>query len=172
MRSRRRGITWESVYREYHDKIEGYLRYRLNDSADAEDLATEVFMKVQANLDRYDPSKASLSTWVYTIARNTLYDFYRANHIESDVPETLASDDEDVDEGLIAEESLQELAMALAQMPEDERDLIILRFYDGLTIRDAADKLGLSRSTCQRLQDRAIDRLRGLMGNPGGLRLA
>ena len=62
----------EQVYREYQPKVRAYVRGKIQDPHDVEDLVSAVFMKVVQKLDSYDPAKASVSTWVYTIARNGL----------------------------------------------------------------------------------------------------
>ena len=62
----------EQVYREYQPKVRAYVRGKIQEPHDVEDLVSAVFMKVVQKLDSYDPAKASVSTWVYTIARNRL----------------------------------------------------------------------------------------------------
>ena len=62
----------EALYREYHGKVFGYIRSKISSAEDAEDLTADVFLKVCEKLGTYDESKASLSTWIYTITRNTL----------------------------------------------------------------------------------------------------
>ena len=60
------------IYEEFQPKVRAYVRGKIHDPHDAEDLVSAVFMKVVQKLDSYDPAKASVSTWVYTIARNRL----------------------------------------------------------------------------------------------------
>jgi RNA polymerase sigma-70 factor (ECF subfamily) len=70
-------ITAEEIYAEYHQKVSAYVRGKVQDLHQAEDLVSAVFLKVVQGLDGYDPAKASVSTWVYTITRNTVTDYFR-----------------------------------------------------------------------------------------------
>ena len=57
----------EQLYLQYHDKVRAYVRGKDQDPHDVENLVSAVFMKIVQKLDSYDPEKASVSTWVYTI---------------------------------------------------------------------------------------------------------
>ena len=63
----------EQIYLQYHDKVRAYVRGKIQDPHDVEDLVSAVFMKIVQKLDSYDPAKASVSTWVYTITRKHSY---------------------------------------------------------------------------------------------------
>ena len=135
--------TLEQVYTDYYGKVMGYISARIRGRADAEDLCTDVFMKVQRKLEDFDESKASISTWVFTITRNTLIDHFRRSKPTEELDENL-SDDTELDEGLLSQETLSELAGALKRLPEQLRDLIVLRYYDGKPLTEIAEIMGLS----------------------------
>ena len=82
----------EQIYLEYHDKVMGYIRARVHGWADAEDLCADVFEKVQRKLPDYDPAKASVSTWVFTITRNTVIDFFRRAKHPEELDENMSDD--------------------------------------------------------------------------------
>ena len=65
-------ITPESVYQAFYPKVCAYVRSKIQNPHTAEDLVSAVFLKVVQKLDSFDPVRASLSTWVYTITRNTV----------------------------------------------------------------------------------------------------
>ena len=65
------------IYLDYHDKVSSYVRGKIQDHHEAEDIVSSVFVKVYQKLESFDPVKASLSTWVYAITRNTVVDYYR-----------------------------------------------------------------------------------------------
>ena len=69
----------ESLYRANFQKVYNYAYYRLLNAAEAEDATSTTFVKAIANFDRFDPSKASFSTWVLRICHNVIVDRYRAN---------------------------------------------------------------------------------------------
>ena len=136
-------LSLEQVYTDYYGKVMGYISARIRNWADAENLCSDVFMKIQEKLDSYDDSKASVSTWVFTITRNTLIDHYRRKKPTEELDENL-SDDSEVDESLLSRETLSELAGALMKLPEQMRDIIVLRYYDGKPLTEIAEMMGLS----------------------------
>lgn len=150
------------IFVQYHRKVVGYIYHKTNDSYLAEDLASEVFLKVYEKLNDFDESKASLSTWIYTIARNRLTDYFRTRRVFSEVPETM-EDESSVEESILNEETLNELADALERLDERERNLIILRYYSGHTLKQVAEELGISYAYVKILHNKAISALQKYM---------
>ncbi len=152
----------ETIYAQFSTKVMGYIHARVRNRADAEDLCSDVFEKIQRKLADFDPSKASVSTWVFTITRNTVIDHYRRSKPTEELDETL-SDDTEIDEGLLNSESLSELAGALRALPEELRDLIVLRYYDGKPLTEVAEIMGLSYGAVKLRHQSAIAKLRRLL---------
>ena len=152
----------ETLYAQYCGKVMGYINARIRNRADAEDLCADVFEKVQRKLADFDPSKASVSTWIFTITRNTVIDHYRRTKPTEELDENL-SDDTEPDEGLLNSEALSELAGALKALPEELRDLIVLRYYDGKPLTEVADIMGLSYGAVKLRHQSALAKLRRLM---------
>ena len=138
-------IGKEELYIEYADKVMGYIRSKITNQADAEDLHSTVFLKVYQKFDTFDQTKASVSTWIYTITKNTVTDFFRTRHVHSEIEEDIL-DEGDEYQGILDEETLNELADALEKLPQRERDLIILHYYTGLTLKEVAVKMSMSYS--------------------------
>ena len=134
----------EEIYKEYHDKVFAYVRKHVNNIADAEDLCEDVFVKIYSKIDTFDSKKASLSTWIYAMTSNTVIDFYRTNHIHSEIPEDLAEDKSLIEDEVLNGESLELLAKALKSLPREQMDIIVLRYYKGLTLQEVAEQVGLS----------------------------
>ena len=147
------------LYRDFHGKILNYIQSRVNNAVLAEDLCSDVFLKVYEKLDTFNSSKASLSTWIYTIARNTMTDYYRTRRVTEEIPETYA-DENDVEESVISAERLELLADALEALPERERDLIVLRYYSGLTLKEIGEKLDISYAYVKVLHNKALAKMR------------
>jgi len=152
----------EALYAQYSNKVMGYIHARVRNRADAEDLCADVFEKVQRKLGDFDPSKASVSTWIFTITRNTVIDHYRRSKPSEELDENL-SDDTEPDEGLLSSETLSELAGALRALPEELRDLIVLRYYDGKPLTEVAEIMGLSYGAVKLRHQSALAKLRKLM---------
>ena len=149
----------EKIYRDYHGKVCGYIRSKISSAQDAEDLTADVFVKVFEKLSSFDESKASLSTWIYTITRNTLTDYFRTRKVFSEIPETL-EDYASVEDDVCNAEMLEVLAKALETLDERERDIIILRFYEGKTLKKITAQMGISYAYGKVLQNKAFEKLR------------
>ena len=154
----------EKVYEEYRQKVFSYMHSNLQSSDLAEDLCQDVFLKIYEKADTFDETKASLSTWIYTITRNTLADYYRTRKVSSEIPETLPSDQSAEDEAVNGE-MLERLTQALSQMDERMRDVIILRYYDGKTLREIAELMGISYAYVKVIQNKAFAFLKNFLGN-------
>lgn len=152
-------VQKDQIYRDYHGKVCGYIRSKISSAQDAEDLAADVFVKVFEKLDSFDESKASLSTWIYTITRNTLTDYFRTRKVFAEIPETMEADTS-VEDDVCNAEMLETLAKALETLDERERDIIILRFYSGKTLKEITAQMGISYAYGKVLQNKAFEKLR------------
>ena len=133
----------EDIYKEYHDKVLSYIRGKVGNAEDAEDICSDVFLKIQNKLDEYDQEKAAVSTWVYTIARYSIIDYYRTHKTSEEIPEELSSDYE-IDSSLLRRETLEELAEALKKLSEEERLVIILHYYHNMSLKDIEKETDMS----------------------------
>ena len=136
-------LDLEQIYTQYSGKVMGYIRARIRNYADAEDLCSEIFEKIQRKIDDFDEQKASLSTWIFSITRNTLLDHFRKNRPSEELDENL-SDSSEVDENLLNVETLSELSQALKKLPQQLMDIIVLRYYDGKPLTEIAQMMNLS----------------------------
>ena len=152
-------IDLDRIYTEYSGKVMGYIRARIRSSAEAEDLHSEVFEKVLKKIGEFDPSKASLNTWIFTITRNTVIDHFRRTKPSEELDENL-SDNIELDEGLLNSETLGELAAALKRLPEQMRDIIVLRYYDGKPLTEIAEMMNLSYGAVKLRHQNAVLMLR------------
>ena len=150
------------IYTEYHERVMGYIHARLRSQADAEDVCQDVFEKVYMKLDSFDPEKASISTWIYSITRNSVIDFYRRSHPHEDLDENMARDDA-VEDSLLNDETLEELAEALERLPAQLREIVVLRYYDGIPLTEIAKKMNLSYGAIKLRHAKALELLRGCM---------
>ena len=153
------------IYTEFHGKVMGYIRARVQSAADAEDLCSDVFEKVFLKIDDYDSEKSSLSTWIFTITRNTVIDFFRRSRPTDELDENLA-DDSEVDAALLRTETLSELAAALKSLPKVLRDIIVLRYYDRKPLTEIASLMGLSYGAVKLRHQQALGLLKGAL-QPG-----
>jgi RNA polymerase sigma-70 factor (ECF subfamily) len=156
-------LSQEEIYLKYKDKVFGYVKNHVNSIEDAEDITSDIFIKIYSKLDTYDESKAALSTWIYSMTSNTVIDYYRTNHIHSEIPEDLTDERSSIEDEVLNKESLEALADALEQLPQELRDIIILRYYKGLTLQDIAGKMNLSYGVTKLRHREALGKLRDLI---------
>ena len=154
------------IYTEYSGKVMGYIRARVRNKADAEDLQSEVFEKILRKIEGFDPEKASLNTWIFTITRNTVIDHFRRSRPGEELDENL-SDDTEIDEGLLRTENLSELAAALRKLPQQLMDIVVLRYYDGKPLTEIAAMMNLSYGAVKLRHQNAIMLLKEQLADPG-----
>ncbi len=152
------------LYDENMSKVYRYIYYKVNNRELAEDLTSNVFDKALVNFAKYDSDKASFSTWVLTIARNTITDYYRAQPKVQmvDIDEAIETPSRDPEPQEVAEvnEEKQFLRRCIAKLPEDEQEIVRLKFAMEMTNREIARTTGLSESNVGIKLYRIIRKLR------------
>ena len=111
-------------------------------------------MKVYSSAESYDCSKAGVSTWIFTITRNTVIDYLRSKKETAELPEELA------DESTLTDRTFEALADAVSGLPREQRDIIVLRYYNGLTLKDIAALMGISYGMVKLRHKNALDFLK------------
>lgn len=154
---------WEMIYSAYSGKVMGYIMARVQRRADAEDLCADVFEKVYRKFGDYDKGKASVSTWIFTITRNTVIDYYRKSRPVEDLDEGIA-DDTAIDADLLQAETLDELAEALAKLPQELQDIVVLMYYDRKPLTEIARMMHLSYGAVKLRHQKALNMLRKSLG--------
>lgn len=156
--------TFAAFYEEYMPKVFRYMHFRLNDEHLSEDLTSEVFEKALVNFNKYSKKKASFSTWIFTIAKNTVIDYYRTS---SRKQFTLMDESfESPSRELLPEEELEEkeerelLNNSLKLLSEEEQELIRLKFSARLNNRQIALLTGMSESNVGVRLYRTLKKLR------------
>lgn len=130
----------------------------------AEECAQEVMATLWRKSAQFDPGKASVSTWIFTIARNRRIDLLRKERRPE--PEDLPWGPEaepDQADALALQQDSEKLSAALAELPEKQRMLIEKAYYGDLSHREIADATGLPLGTIKSRIRLAIERLRHAM---------
>lgn len=155
-------VVLEELFERFHPGVFRYLYYRVGDKHTAEDLTSEVFLRVLAALPGYRPQNVAFRAWIYQIARNlSIYHYRRSNHrqeleLGEDLPGNSADPVKLVEQGLTAERLYQ----ALTLLPDSQRDVIILRFINTMPIGEVAQALHKSEDAVKGLQRRGLIALR------------
>ncbi len=150
----------EELYNGYRDKVSRYISSHISSIQDREDILQQVFLNAVEAFDGFDESRASVGTWLYTITKNTVIDYYRR---QSRQPEHTEFNEELFADEKLDEAMLDTLADALEKLPERERNIVILRFYYGMSAKDTAERVGVSYANVRFLQHIALKKLREYM---------
>jgi RNA polymerase sigma-70 factor (ECF subfamily) len=146
------------LYLLYADNVYGYVLGIVRDEHDAEDITSEVFSRLPRALTRYQVSAAPFAAWLLRVARNAALDHLRA---QRSVPraEIRASGETSETAEHQARERLAGLREALETLPEDQRQVMLLRLVAGLTPGEVAVQLDRSVDAVHALHHRARRRM-------------
>lgn len=150
------------LYERYRDAIYRYCLARTASAHDAEDLASDVFVKALRSLDRYEERGLPFVAFLYRIARNAAIDRARAARrwlpVE-ELPRDLPSG-QDVEAAAISGTERAILLAALSRLKAEHREVIVLRFIEGRPGPEVAQMMGRSEGAVRILQHRAMEQLR------------
>ena len=140
----------------------------LNDRSEAEDVAQETFIRVWKQAGNWQSGAAKFDTWLHKVALNLCYDRLRSHkdYSDEDAPEL-------IDPALIPEQRLDKsqqgdlISIALAALPNRQREALVLQYYQELSNTDAADLMGVSVDALESLLSRARRNMRTLLAEQG-----
>lgn len=161
-----------ALYEAYARPIYRYISYRVASDLVAEDLTSEVFVRMVQGLPGYEDSGAPFGAWLYRIAATRIADFYRQKHRMTAEPisDEQPGDDTDPLNTLARQEEREQLRKALQALPEDYQTLLILRFMQQLPHTDVAAVLNKSEAAIRVMQHRALKALAEQLGQSGKAR--
>jgi RNA polymerase sigma-70 factor (ECF subfamily) len=152
--------TLRALYLEYGGELYGFAVNCLGDRGLAEELVQDVFTRVWRHADQFDPSRASFRTWLYGIARNAVIDSNRRRSVRP----ALAAHESHTDQQALTDSIEQavlswQVSAALERLTPEHREVIRLAHFQGLTLREVAERTGLPLGT---VKSRASYALRGM----------
>lgn len=160
--------NFADFYNAHYKKVVHYINKKIGNPHDAEDLASEIFMYCFSHYDDYDPEKSSLSTWLYMIVNCRIKNHYRDSRTYVDL-ETLVGvlPDEtiDMDACIYLQQLKQQLERAMERLPERQRKIVTMRYFDEKTNGEIAAELGMSQVNVRVQLSRALDVLEKMCGN-------
>jgi RNA polymerase sigma-70 factor (ECF subfamily) len=161
------GIGVARLYDRYGRLVYSVALRILQDHGAAEEVTQDVFVRCWSGIDRYQPERVRLVSWLLTIAHHRAIDELRSRRgksqqreISADHMHLLTADEPAIDDALLR----GEIRMALAALPQLQREVIELIFWGGLTRREAAAQLSVPLGTVHTRLRLGMDKLRGLLG--------
>jgi RNA polymerase sigma-70 factor (ECF subfamily) len=164
-----------ALHNRLYEPVYRYVHFKVSDPQASEDLTSEVFLKMLEALKQGKMWHTTPDAWVFGIARNVVADHYRkaGRRPEVALDERLAMPDEQSPtQHIIVAEQHQELARAINELTDEQRDVVLLRFMEGLSINDVAEILGKKPGAVKGLQHRALRALAEAMGRSSNELLA
>lgn len=160
------------LYDHYQQSVYRFLYYRTRSTQTAEDLTSETFFRALRNMSGFRWQGKDFGAWLMTIARNLATDHFKAGRTRLEMATEDMGQHDDATEGPESEvlQSLTNeiLMQALTQLPNEQRDCLVMRFLQGLSIAETAAALGRSDGAVKQLQLRGVRNLAKLM--PEGIR--
>jgi RNA polymerase sigma-70 factor (ECF subfamily) len=156
-------LTTEQVWEAFHTPLQQFIRRRVSDEVTAEDVLQDVFLKIHQRVETLQDMK-KLESWIYQIARHAIIDSYRERRPTTtlegqealDLPEELPDDD-------IVSELFPCVRTMINNLPEQDRQALVLTEYQGLTQKELSTRLGLSFSGAKSRVQRAREKLRQML---------
>jgi RNA polymerase sigma-70 factor (ECF subfamily) len=166
----RSSAAWADVYERHYSGIFGYAAARLDSVDEAEDIVASTFQRALSKIDSYSPGGKPFVAWLFGIARNVLREERRrASHFslasfrglyDQIIGRSAPADTRDRPGEPGAVDERIDLRDAIAALTPDQRDVIILRYVQGLTTNETARSLAKPESAVYSLQARAVAALR------------
>lgn len=154
------------LYNLYFDRVYRYARLKVDGAADAEDVTAAVFLSAWRAIDHFSPKhELSFASWLFRLAHNILVDRYRRAREtvsldsigrSSLAVNTFPSPEADLEWRL----TLADLHEALLTLTDEQREVVLLRFVEGLSAREVGQIMGKQEGTVRGMQFRAIEALR------------
>ena len=153
-----------NLYSFYLGRIYRYIYYQVKDKMTAEDITEEVFVKAWKVIRTCRGREDTFQAWLYRIARNHLADCLRDAGRVTSLEKDGSIDIADPCERIESSVEYQELIKAITGLPETQRQVVILKFVEGLDNRETSKVLGKSEGAVRIAQMRALESLRNKLG--------
>jgi RNA polymerase sigma-70 factor (ECF subfamily) len=151
----------ETIWDQFCCRLRAFVRGRVSDESEADDILQEVFLRIHRHLCCLpDPDK--IDSWVYQIARNLIIDYYRRRRKLVEIPESLPAE-ADLPEANAEAELALSLKDMIAELPETDRQALLLTEFQGMSQKELAERMGLSLSGAKSRVQRARQKLRDML---------
>jgi RNA polymerase sigma-70 factor (ECF subfamily) len=156
-----------ALYETHFERVARYVAVRIGNVSEAEDLASEVFLRALRGVDSYKETGAPMEAWLFRIAHNIVVDHYRK---QSRRPASVPLDEafslgisHNPSERLERHEEIQRLNRAMEQLSEAQRQVLALRFGGEMTSEQVGEAMGKKPGAVREMQSAAIRKLRQVL---------
>ena len=153
-----------SLYDKYQPKIYRFILFKVSHREEAEDLTHKVFLSALENIHKFKDQGFPFSSWLFRIARNKVIDYYRTKKDISpleNAPDITSSED---NVELISKKlNLERIYISLQKLTDEQKEVVILRFVEGLSHKEVAQILDKKTGAIRVLQHRAISEIKKMI---------
>ncbi|HKN95523.1 MAG TPA: sigma-70 family RNA polymerase sigma factor [Pseudonocardiaceae bacterium] len=155
------------LYDQYVDSVFRYVLFRVGDRTLAEDVTSETFLRAFRKIESLSYQGRDVGAWFVTIARNIVLDHVKSSRFRLEVATADPDDENDPQAGpesqVLTQFTHTELLRCVGQLGDDQRECIVLRFLQGLSVAETAAIMGRNEGAVKALQHRAVRRLAQLL---------
>ena len=160
--------AFEELYEHFFPRVYNFIFARLKNSADADDVTSITFMKMNENLERYNPAVAAFSTWLFRIASNAIIDHTRradkSNETEWDeFFDPAAPEYQEPEAQAMTNEGNRELFAALDKLSERERRIVELKYFSDMDTRAIAELMSMTEGNVRTTLSRTLAKLKKIL---------
>ncbi|MCW0212317.1 MAG: RNA polymerase sigma factor [Pseudonocardia sp.] len=164
--------AFSELYERYHEVVFRYVLFRMGDRTLAEDLTQETFVRALRRISSVSYQGRDIGAWFVTIARNLIFDHVKSSRyrLESTTAEIVdySPTTHGPEQQVLENATNDELRIAIAKLNPDQQDCIQMRFLQGLSVAETAERMNRNEGAVKALQHRAVRRLATLL--PDGVR--
>ncbi len=160
--------AYSELFAYYAPRVKSYLIRLGADAGSAEEIAQDVMVTVWRKASMFDRKQASVSTWIFRIARNRRIDVYRRAKkpaLDPEEPMILPAGVEAPDARVDAQDDEARVREALKDLPEEQLSMLKLAFYEGLSHREIADRLDVPLGTVKSRIRLAFVKMKARLGD-------
>jgi len=161
--------TWvEHLIEAYSSGLMKYILGHVRSREDAEDLLQDVFMSVYEHCAEFDASRCNEQAWLYIIAKRKIVSYYRANRQEQsldDMEDWQIPGQDSMAQAANVMAARQAVARGLGVLDERSKQVIVLRYFEGLSADEVGERLGISAGNVRTIQSRALDKMNEAVGD-------
>ncbi len=162
---------FETLYRRYRGLVFSTAQNILNNIEDAEDVTQDVFVSALQKGALFDPKRGSAKTWLASVARNRAIDRFRSkkrraklsNSYEEELDTQNQDERNEIEEGISLKETAQAVRSAVLQLTREQREVIEMTYFKGMSQREVAEQIGAPLGTIKARARRGIIRLRTII---------
>jgi len=138
------------LFDRYSEPIYRFIFYKTHHRETAEDLLSQTFLRALEKIDQFNTKKGTFQAWLYQIARNLVIDHYRAFRTDSPIEDAWSvSDSVDIERDVEMISQFSEVRAALSELSGAQREIVLLRAWEGRSYAEIAEIVGKSEAACK-----------------------